>query len=68
MGAVERAFAWFAARQYRGYFLHGDVLVPAGEKESEPKKYVYNYIFLPSERRLTVQPSLSAALRGVFTV
>jgi FkbM family methyltransferase len=68
VGAVERAFAWFAARRYRGYFLRGDVLVPADGTESEPKKYVYNYIFLPFERELTVQPSLFAALRGVFTV
>jgi hypothetical protein len=36
-GAVERAFAWFAARQYRGYFLRDDGLVPADGTESEPK-------------------------------
>ena len=65
-GAVSRAFQWFQAKQYRGYYLKDNALSPAENIGEEQGQYPYNFIFLPVERPPMMRASIFAALSGVL--
>jgi FkbM family methyltransferase len=67
-GAVSDAFQWFRARQYRGYCLRDNRLLPTEGTGEELHVRPYNFIFLPSERQPTMQASTLAALSAMLTL
>jgi hypothetical protein len=71
-GTLTRAWTWFEERDYQGFCLKRGRLVhirpPIAENASGGSGYIYNFVFLPSERTQTPRPSLWPALSSVFTV
>jgi FkbM family methyltransferase len=67
-GAISRVFQWFQAKSYKGYYLKENVLSPADNIGERQTRYIYNFIFLPSERPPTMRASILAALSGVLAL
>jgi FkbM family methyltransferase len=68
-GAVDRARAWFGKMNYEIFWVRNGRLTrfESAERTRSPgaQTYIYNFIFLPSERSRTARSSLAAALSAV---
>jgi len=71
-GTLARAWDWFEERNYEGFCLKNGQLIqirpPIGGNASGRNGYIYNFVFLPSERKQTPRPSLWPALSSVLAV
>jgi FkbM family methyltransferase len=71
-GTLDWVWNWFEAKGYEGFCVKAGSLVSTGPRSVTRSPadggYIYNFIFLPSERTRPVRSSLRAALSAVMAL